>query len=150
MERGVRERTACDEDIFVSVLMHQCMKWLLWGETSFCSQTASCHNPITFPFPPCPVVLSPSTLFKYHRTPDSLVCMRAGIGTRKYTRAHTHTISLQPHNPNPWNIHRNKVFTPAKSLSQGQPTVRCNGIQTDNRRSEKRKTSTNKNTLQLD
>lgn len=56
------------------------------GQTGFCSQTASCHNPITFPFPACPVVLFLCALFKYHRktyTPYARV--------HALTRAHTHT-----------------------------------------------------------
>lgn len=60
------------------------------GQTGFCSQTASCHNPITFPFPACPVVLLLCVLFKYHRITCASVlhaCMHAL--THKQTRAHT-------------------------------------------------------------
>lgn len=56
------------------------------GQTGFCSQTASCHNPITFPFPPCPVVLLLCVLFKYCRTTYAWVCMHACINTQMHKR----------------------------------------------------------------
>lgn len=49
------------------------------GQTGFCSQTASCHNPITSPFPPCPVVSLLCILFKYCRTTYASVCTHACI-----------------------------------------------------------------------
>ncbi len=58
------------------------------GPTGFCSQTASCHNPITFPFPACPVVLLLCVPLKYHRKTCASVCTHACINTQ--TDAHTY------------------------------------------------------------
>lgn len=59
----------------------ECMKRLLWGRLASVHKTASCHYPITFPFPACPVVLLMYALFKYRRTRYATAYSHACINT---------------------------------------------------------------------